>query len=244
MTAIDWKVWWNTYALRTGGLPPRARDSADTDVRPAALDVLELLLPQGEDGRNCQTPFPGRPMRVLDIGSGPGRLALAVKKMLEDVTGSQVNFILSDIAPGFLEAGPWNIPSAALDSAAIPFRAETFDAVTAYSSLQYFETSASLQEALNEIHRVLIPGGSMAVCAYPDSVHREKIVEGYKNLDMNPGEKAERARITAGQLWLSREQFAEMTKKAGFIETSVSDMNPALWESCYMFNLRSVKPSC
>lgn len=241
--SIDWKAWWNSYAFRTDGVPPRVRDSARADLEPAARDALKLLLhPEGDRAlfspRNCD----GK-LRVLDIGSGPGHLSLEIRDLLAAATGIPVELVLSDIAPKFLESCKGGPPSVALDSARLPFRDESFDAVVAYSSIQYFQGTQLLSMAMAEIFRVLVPGGTAAICAYPDSAHRKRIVDGYAKVDMPPEMKAERSKITAGQLWLSRDRMLTIAKKAGFSETSVSDMDPALWESSYMFNLRGVKPS-
>lgn len=244
MNEINWRKWWTSYALSTGGTPPRVRGSVAADVGPAAFDAVELLTAKrtrGEDPLRVERPG-GDHLTILDLGSGPGVLALKIRDSLSGVLGRPVITIVSDIAPGFLEAGPKGVPAVALDATALPFVAETFDAVVAYSSLQYFTAPQLLSRAFEEIFRVLAPGRPVIVCAYPDQAHQSRIVKGYDSIDMAPEIKVERRRITAGQLWLSRANVAEMAKKAGFVETNVHDMNPALWESSYMFNLRGIKP--
>jgi len=93
---------------------------------------------------------------VLDAGCGSG-LALA----LADERGARTSGI--DISAPLLAVACRRVPSADLREGGLdtlPFRDDTFDAVLAINALQFAADPAG---ALREIHRVLRPGGRLAV---------------------------------------------------------------------------------
>jgi len=101
---------------------------------------------------------------VLDVASGTGEAALIALSMV----GSSGTVIGVDIAPEMLEAArtrlstPLFRPMAA-DGHALPFRADSFDAVFCQLGLQFFRGPAL---GLQEFRRVLRPGAWAAVCVH------------------------------------------------------------------------------
>lgn len=98
--------------------------------------------------------------RVLEIGSGPGRLASRIAEVARD---AQV--VGSDVAPAMIDrARTWSERSGVAarvrfvvaDAGALPFQGETFDAVVSTLSLHHWPDAAA---GLGEIRRVLRPGG-------------------------------------------------------------------------------------
>lgn len=98
--------------------------------------------------------------RVLEIGSGPGRLASRIAEL-----GRDAQVVGSDVAPAMIDrARTWSERSGvaarvrfvAADAGALPFRGETFDAVVSTLSLHHWPDAAA---GLGEIRRVLRPGG-------------------------------------------------------------------------------------
>lgn len=104
------------------------------------------------------------PRKVLDIATGTGDLAIQIAKReaTAEVTGL-------DISPGMLEVGKRKVAERELqdritmvvgDSEALPFEADSFDAITVAFGVRNFE---NLEKGLSEIHRVLRPGGRFVV---------------------------------------------------------------------------------
>ena len=113
-----------------------------------------------------------QPKNILDVATGTGDFALTCYKILkpEKVTGI-------DISQGMLEIGRKKIEKAGLqknielvhgDSEAILFDDNTFDAVTVAFGVRNFE---NLEKGLEEIKRVLKPGGKLIVleCTKPSA---------------------------------------------------------------------------
>ena len=104
-----------------------------------------------------------KPKRILDIATGTGDLAIALKK-----TGAD-HIVGLDISPGMLEIGKQKVKARKLDqtidmvigdSEQLQFDDASFDAATVAFGVRNFE---NLQTGLKEIYRVLRPGGTFVV---------------------------------------------------------------------------------
>ena len=104
-----------------------------------------------------------KPESILDIATGTGDLAIALT-----ATGAQ-HIVGLDISPGMLEVGRTIITNKKLeniiemvvgDSENLSFEDQSFDAVTVAFGVRNFE---NLEKGLQEIHRVLKPGGSLVI---------------------------------------------------------------------------------
>ena len=103
------------------------------------------------------------PNRVLDVATGTGDLAIELaQRGVPEITGL-------DLSPGMLEIGKDKIKKQGLgkhidmligDSEQLPFKDNTFDAVTVAFGVRNFE---NLELGLNEILRVLKPGGILGI---------------------------------------------------------------------------------
>lgn len=113
-----------------------------------------------------------QPKNILDVATGTGDFALTCYEILkpEKITGI-------DISEGMLEIGRKKIKKAGLqknielvhgDSEAILFDDNSFDAVTVAFGVRNFE---NLEKGLEEIKRVLKPGGKLIVleCTKPSA---------------------------------------------------------------------------
>jgi SAM-dependent methyltransferase len=98
--------------------------------------------------------------RVLDIGTGPGWLILAMEPLLPDLT-----IVGLDISPAMMDVASRNMKQARARKAihlaagaaeSLPFSDHTFDAVLSTGSLHHWKYP---EEALNEAYRVLKAGG-------------------------------------------------------------------------------------
>lgn len=119
------------------------------------------------------------PKKILDIATGTGDLAINMVK-----TGAK-EIIGLDISPGMLEIGKRKILEKNLgntirmivgDSENLPFESNSFDAVTVAFGVRNFE---NLEKGLQEIYRVLKPGGSFVVLETSNPT-KTPFKQGYK----------------------------------------------------------------
>ncbi|MEB8345036.1 bifunctional demethylmenaquinone methyltransferase/2-methoxy-6-polyprenyl-1,4-benzoquinol methylase UbiE [Flavobacteriaceae bacterium KMM 6898] len=104
-----------------------------------------------------------QPQSILDIATGTGDLAINLVQ-----TGAK-KIVGLDISAGMLEVGKKKIKEKKLadtiemvvgDSEDLPFKENTFDAVTVAFGVRNFD---DLEKGLSEIYRVLQPGGTFVV---------------------------------------------------------------------------------
>jgi demethylmenaquinone methyltransferase/2-methoxy-6-polyprenyl-1,4-benzoquinol methylase len=97
------------------------------------------------------------PERILDLATGSGDLAMALRRACPQALVVGADFCLPMLAQA-AEKGVSHLVEA--DGLALPFRNETFDAVTVAFGLR---NMASWERALREMGRVLRPGGLLVV---------------------------------------------------------------------------------
>jgi demethylmenaquinone methyltransferase/2-methoxy-6-polyprenyl-1,4-benzoquinol methylase len=133
-------------------------------------DFLNHLLSLGIDRiwrkRTIALLKPYSPKQILDVATGTGDLAItALKLQPESITGV-------DLSENMLAKAAEKIRSRKLeqrihlikgDSEQLPFDSNKFDAVTVGFGVRNFE---NLQRGILEIHRVLKPGGVLAVLEF------------------------------------------------------------------------------
>jgi ubiquinone/menaquinone biosynthesis C-methylase UbiE len=109
-------------------------------------------------------PRPGE--QLLDVATGPGTAALLAAELVGPsgaVTASDISEqMAAEAARRAKEAGFSNVEARRADAEALPFGDNSFDALTCVLGLMY----ADAQQAIAEIHRVLRPGGRVAVCVW------------------------------------------------------------------------------
>jgi demethylmenaquinone methyltransferase/2-methoxy-6-polyprenyl-1,4-benzoquinol methylase len=107
------------------------------------------------------------PKMMLDVATGTADVALMATKILQPE-----KIIGIDISEGMLDFGRKKIATAGLtntielqtgDSEAIQFNDQSFDAVTVSFGVRNFQ---NLENGLNEINRVLKPGGRLVVLEF------------------------------------------------------------------------------
>jgi SAM-dependent methyltransferase len=120
-----------------------------------ADDRAAFVLPSLRDG-----------LRLLDVGCGPGTITVGLARRVAP-TGSVVGV---DMEPSQIELAQRAARDAAVANAvfrqamadALPFDDASFDVVFAHA---LFEHLAAPVRVLNEMHRVLRPGGLLAACS-------------------------------------------------------------------------------
>jgi ubiquinone/menaquinone biosynthesis C-methylase UbiE len=104
--------------------------------------------------------LPPPPARILDVGGGPGRYAHHFAE-----TGYEVHLI-DPVPKHVARASDGPLASATLgDARRLPHSAEAFDAVLMLGPLYHLPDRSDRLGALREAHRVLKPGGPVAVAA-------------------------------------------------------------------------------
>ena len=148
--------------------------------------------------------LPGK--KVLDVGSGPGRDGLILKQHGLDVTCLDASKAMIKMC------SKRGLRTVLGDFNEMPFKDESFDLVWAYTSLLHTPKS-SIEQPLNEVHRILRKGGSLGVGMI------EGNFEGYRS--SFGGQK---------KRWFSFYTTAELTtlfSKHGFVVTSFESFKPS-----------------
>ncbi|HKE37793.1 MAG TPA: class I SAM-dependent methyltransferase [Candidatus Baltobacteraceae bacterium] len=115
--------------------------------------------------RDAANIAPGQ--SVLDLATGSGEPALTFARVVSPsgrVVGTDVSEGMLVVAREFARReGIQNIEFAYADAEQLPFDDGAFDAVTSRMGVMFF---IDLERSLNEIHRVLRPGGRVAFAAW------------------------------------------------------------------------------
>ena len=123
-------------------------------------DLITVLLSYGQDRRwkrrlVARAAVAGA--RAVDLATGTGDIAFALASAGADVVGVDVTLRMIELANVKKET-PAGTPRFLVgDMTALPFRAESFDLATAGYGLR---NVPDLRAAIDEIHRVLKPGGA------------------------------------------------------------------------------------
>ena len=105
-----------------------------------------------------------RGAQVLDVACGTGDLALTLFELLDArIVGADFCRPMLDIATGKAARIEASISFIEADALALPFRDCSFDAVTIAFGLRNL---ASVEDGLNELSRVLRPGGKAAILEF------------------------------------------------------------------------------
>ncbi len=135
-------------------------------------DLLNSLLSLGVDARwreraaELAAPSPTAAPRVLDVATGTGNLAFAIKRRAPGSTVIGVDFSqdMLAVARGKAAKGALAVEFAVADGTDLPFEDASFDAVTiAYGLRNFGDPDAGLRE----FARVLAPGGAAVVLEFP-----------------------------------------------------------------------------
>jgi len=122
-------------------------------------DLITVLLSYGQD-RRWKRRLVARAgavgARAVDLATGTGDIAFALASAGADVVGVDVTFRMIELASQKQTAGARAPNFLVGDMTALPFRAESFDVATAGYGLR---NVPDLRAAIDEIHRVLKPGG-------------------------------------------------------------------------------------
>jgi SAM-dependent methyltransferase len=109
-------------------------------------------------------------IRILEIGCGNGLLLRALDEVLSKANG-EYSLFGTDISESLLAQIPssnsFNLEIAPANRQ--PHKSNSFDLVILHSVVQYFEDYSYLNSVIDEIHRVLTPGGAMLLLDVPNA---------------------------------------------------------------------------
>ena len=129
-------------------------------------DFLNYTLSLGMDQlwrKKAIKKLNNKPNNILDIATGTGDFAITAAKH------TKASIIGIDISEGMLDVGMKKINKKKLnhriklqqaDSEDLPFKKETFDAITVGFGVRNFE---NIDKGISEMHRVLKKNGSIAI---------------------------------------------------------------------------------
>lgn len=139
--------------------------------------ILSLNVDKGWRRKAVRRIVATRPTHVLDVACGTGDFAIALAKAgVERVTGVDISQGMLDVGIDKVKALGLNIEMHVDDCEHLSIADDTFDAVSVAFGVRNFE---HLQQGLNEMQRVLRPGG--LVCIVELSVPSNRLLLwGYK----------------------------------------------------------------
>jgi malonyl-CoA O-methyltransferase len=154
------------------------------------------------------------PRRVLDIGSGTGRLLRIVRSLYPHalLTGADLAPEMSRTAKKGIKYGTSFV---AADAEHVPFRELSFDLVLSTSTFQWLDP---LEQAFREVFRVLIPGGAFCFAMFGASTLFELKTSFQKALAAKAGEGAE----DRTQRFASAAEVGKALRNAGFRSCGIS----------------------
>jgi SAM-dependent methyltransferase len=179
--------------------------------RPWATDLLDLAAPR-----------PGE--RVLDVACGTGIVA----RLAAERVGPTGNVVGLDLNPGMLAVAGSATPAGAsiewrkANAEDMPFPDESFDLVVCQQGLQFFPNKPV---ALREMHRVLTPGGRLAISVWRDIQYIPGYLALAEALASHVGPEAAGFMHMTGSV---AEELASLAGGAGFQKVTVRSVSRRL----------------
>jgi ubiquinone/menaquinone biosynthesis C-methylase UbiE len=150
--------------------------------------------------------------RVLEVAPGPGFFAIQLATLGQfKITGLDISRTFVQIAQDNARRAGVSVDFRLGSASAMPFPAESFDFV--YCSAAFKNFSAPV-DALNEMHRVLRPGGE----AWIDDLRKDVSSAAVDAYVRNSGRKGFDA-------WLTRWTFQHMLIKRAYTQVDLSAMS-------------------
>lgn len=187
-----------------------ARNTARDMPHFAALaDRLTAALPEGS--------------RVLEIAPGPGYLAIEIaRRGRYQLTGLDISRTFVDIATHNASAAQVSVDFQQGNASAMPFRENSFDVIVCRAAFKNFTQPIA---AMNEMHRVLKPGGWALIIDLRRDASMEDIKAYIRQSDLGLANSII-YQATFRYLLLPRaysgQQFEEMAASSAFADARVT----------------------
>jgi ubiquinone/menaquinone biosynthesis C-methylase UbiE len=161
---------------------------------------------------------------VLDLATGPGHLALELAKLgKQQVIGLDVSSTFVRMATKNAQAAGLDVAFQLGDASLMPFEDGTFDFVVCRAAFKNFSDPVA---ALQEIYRVLKPGGRALILDLRRNASMEAIAEHVARMHLNPV-NAFLTRMTFRHLLLgrayARAHFERFAAATGFARCDLRD---------------------
>jgi ubiquinone/menaquinone biosynthesis C-methylase UbiE len=135
---------------------------------------------------------------ILEVAPGPGYLAVDMARLGHDVTGLDISRTMVEIATARARQEGVTVAFQHGDVTRMPFEADRFDLIVCQAAFKNFLDPV---RALDEMHRVLRPGGTAAIQDLNAEATRADIAAEVARMGLNPVNAAA-TRFTLG--WLRR----------------------------------------
>src|SRR5258706_7008695 len=121
--------------------------------------------------------------RVLEVAPGPGYLAIAIAKLGDySVSGLDISHSFVRIAAENARKAGVSVDFGHGDAAHMPFPDASFDFVVCSAAFKNFSDPVG---ALNEIHRVLAPGGQASIIDLRKDASRDEIASEVRGMNLS-----------------------------------------------------------
>jgi ubiquinone/menaquinone biosynthesis C-methylase UbiE len=162
--------------------------------------------------------------RLLDVGCGNGLMAIVLSGLCREVVGVEPVEELGRQARAH-NAGAGNVRVIAGESWALPVKSQSFDRLLCYGVLQLIEDVVAVNATVEEMARVLRPGGRAFLGAIPDLRVRDRVLEPYLEgvrnaTHLTSEQKAEILERNRRGRWFDSDELAALARRVGFTATS------------------------
>jgi ubiquinone/menaquinone biosynthesis C-methylase UbiE len=138
------------------------------------------------------------PAAILEVAPGPGYLAVELARLGHEVSALDISRTMVEIATGQARLAGVAVDVRHGDAAAMPFGDGRFDLIVCQAAFKNFRDPV---RALDEMHRVLRPGGTAVIQDLNAAASRADIAEEVRRMRIGRGSAAV-TRLTLS--WLRR----------------------------------------
>ena len=157
-----------------------------------------------EQARQLMAGYPAG-TAVLEVAPGPGYFAIEVARLGHHVTCLDISRTFVEIATGNAAAAGVAVDVRHGDVSAMPFEEGSFDLVVCQAAFKNFTRPVA---ALDEMHRVLRPGGVAAIQDLSRDATAADIAAEVRRMEIGPVASAMTRRTLA---WLRRRAYSRTT---------------------------------
>jgi ubiquinone/menaquinone biosynthesis C-methylase UbiE len=166
-----------------------------------------------ENGRQAEQLTAGLPAgaAILEVAPGPGYFAVELARRGYRVTGLDISRTMVQIATDHARQSGTTVDFRHGDAADLPFAADGFDLIVCQAAFKNFLRPVKV---LDEMHRVLRPGGTAVIQDLNRAATRADIAGDVRRMGLSPV-NATATRLTLGWLRRRARPAAEFRRLAG-----------------------------